>query len=84
MTAKPMGPLARSEGYWAPLAGGAWRFAPGHPRLLLLVRFADSGAAKRRPGASLARQKIVRETARRAVCTKCPNPRVRFADRGGS
>ena len=41
MTAKPMGPLARSEGYWGPFTGGAWRFAPGHPRLLLLVRFAD-------------------------------------------
>jgi len=29
------------------LTGGAWRFAPGHPRLLLLVRFADTVRLRR-------------------------------------
>ena len=41
MTAEADGTACAVRAILGSFTGGAWRFAPGHPRLLLLVRFAD-------------------------------------------
>jgi hypothetical protein len=42
MTAEPDGTACAVRVIWGWLPGVAWRFALRHPRLLLLVRFADA------------------------------------------